>query len=771
MILRQFWAAISEDCKSIVHMLGGLPLALAQAGSYMATSGTPPKEFIDRYHSQRSDILRHKPSKALWRYGETVFTTWEMSYSAILKSQPLAAKLLSSCAYLQPDDIWLGIFSMGASPNGHRSVTWKRFWSVHGHKRTSLARKFKLAKGRSVSDSDFYDIPWLHEIYSKENMVDMVSILSRYSLISYKASSQSISMHPLVRDWCRERYIADREQFSMEALIIIGRALDKVVHDEVSSQTARYFIPHLGTTIKIVHDFEEFILEPSPFTLDIGHALESIGDALTAPTLFAAFGKEVLFVRKMVYELCKKLLQPTNQLLLALMGSLAVALEEEERFTEAATLSYERVKLCISTLGISHADTLSALNDLGKCLQMEHRDLESAEEALRLAVKGHLEMDQNSSSAATPMINLAILLVDQGKFSEARALLEKALDVLELSDNGYLYVQCLGTLGFCLKEEGDPIGALEYLNQTVQVSAAKFGRDAPLTISWSASRSYHEAAGMPLSSTEFVDYVEQNLLQLTTPSTTRNWRVADCAKACQVLGDFYYRIGRIEAAENIYSKSLTMELDDMPANVDYFRSTVFNGIGISKWDSGLCLEAVECYDKAASASPLRGKSESVGMLNRAVALRDQGDHQSVAEAEKIFSEVTALATAENSSVKSDSLHHTNLAQLYVRQGRFDEATILFERTLEAMKNTGASVMISYLLTLHCRALMHEQLRDYDNALSDLEAAYNGKLSSLGPCSTATLKTAIALRRLLVTTGQVERAKELAREISPYYQFA
>lgn len=769
MVLRQFWAAISEDCKSIVNMLGGLPLALAQAGSYMATSGTPPKEFIDRYHSQRSDILRHKPPKALWRYGETVFTTWEMSYSAILSTQPLAAKLLSSCAYLQPDDIWLGIFSMGTSPNGHRSATWKRFWSVHGRKRTSLARKFKLAKGRSVSDSDFYDIPWLHEIYSKENMVDMVSILSRYSLISYKASSQSISMHPLVRDWCRERYIADREQFSMEALIIMGRALDKVLHAKFPWKTARYFISHLGATVKIVHDFEQYILEPTPFALDIGHAMESLGDALTSRTLCTAFGKESLFVRKTLYEVCKKLLQPKNQLLLVLMGDLAQALEDERCFAEAAELSYERVQLCISTLGISHADTLSALNDLGKCLQVEQRDLGSAEEALKLAVKGHLEMDQDSSSAATPMINLAILLVDQGRFGEARALLEKALDFLRLSDNEYLYLQCLGTLGFCLKEEGDAIGALEYLNQAVQVSTAKFGRDAPLTISWSASRSYHEAASMPLTSIEFVDQCEQNLLQLATYSNTADWTVTNCAKARQVLGDFYFRIGRIEAADDMYSKSLALTLGGMPGNVDELRSTVFSSIGISRWDSGLCLEAIECYEEAARASTSRVKSASA--VNRAVALRDQGDPESLAEAEKIFSEATALSTAENSSAKSDPLDHTNLARLYVRQGRFDEATILFERTLEAMKNTGASVMIGYLLTLHCRALMHEQLRDYDNAVSDLEAAYNGKLSSLGPCSTATLKTAIALRRLLVTTGQVERAKELAREISPYYQFA
>lgn len=768
MILRNFWVAISEDCKSIVNMLGGLPLALAQAGSYMVTSGTPPNEFIARYHSQRSDILRHKPPKTLWRYGETVFTTWEMSYSAILSTQPLAAKLLSSCAYLQPDDIWLGIFSMGTSPNGHRSVTWKTFWSVQGRKRTSLARKLKLAKGRSVSDSDFYDIAWLNEIYAKEGMMDLVSILCRYSLVSFKASSHSISMHPLVRDWCRERYIPDREQFSMESLMIMGRALDKVVHEKVPWQTARYFIPQLAATTKIVHDFEAFIVEPSPFTLDIGHALESLGDALHSRTLCTAFGKENLFVRKILYAVCKKLLRPTNQLLLAVMGDLAIALEDERCFAEAATLSYERVQLCISTLGIGHSDTLSALNDLGKCLQVEQRDLDSAEEALKLAVKGHLEMDQDSSSAATPMINLAILLVDQSKFSEARALLEKALDVLKLSDNEYLYVQCLGTLGFCLKEEGDPIGALEYLDQAVQVSTAKFGRDAPLTIGWSAARSYHEAVGMPLSSIEFVDRIEQNLLQLATHSNTTNWTVTDCAKAYQVLGDFYYRIGRIEAAEDIYSKTLTLTLDDMPGNVDELRSTVFNSIGIARWDSGLCLEAIEHYDEAARASPLRGKSESIDMVNRAVALRDQGDQKSLAEAEKIFSEATAHSTADTSF---DSLNNTNLAQIYVRQGRFDKAAILFERTLEAMKHTGASVSTSYLLTLHCRALMHEQLGDYDNAVSDLVAAHNGKLSSLGPCSTATLKTAIALRRLLVTTGQGERAKELAREISPYYQFA
>jgi hypothetical protein len=58
-----------------------------------------------------------------------------------------------------------------------------------------------------------------------------------------------------------------------------------------------------------------------------------------------------------------------------------------------------------------------------------------------------------------------------------------------------------------------------------------------------------------------------------------------------------------------------------------------------------------------------------------------------------------------------------------------------------------------------------------DAIQIMTDVFNSKVDTLGICRTATLKTAISLRRMLAKNGQAEQAIEIADRIRPYLEYA
>jgi hypothetical protein len=86
-----------------VTKLGALPLALDQSGAYIFSLQITFHEYLHRFDAKFKELASRKPPKQVWQYREdTVFTTWEISYSAL---RPAAQELLNLCAFLDNEDI------------------------------------------------------------------------------------------------------------------------------------------------------------------------------------------------------------------------------------------------------------------------------------------------------------------------------------------------------------------------------------------------------------------------------------------------------------------------------------------------------------------------------------------------------------------------------------------------------------------------------------------------------------------------------------------
>ncbi len=99
--------------QKLVQEMGGLPLALDQAGAYIEETQCSLSDYLKFYHQYRAMLLRERGG-LVPDHPEPVATTWLLSFEKIEQSNLAAADLLRVCAFLQPDAIPEEILFEGA---------------------------------------------------------------------------------------------------------------------------------------------------------------------------------------------------------------------------------------------------------------------------------------------------------------------------------------------------------------------------------------------------------------------------------------------------------------------------------------------------------------------------------------------------------------------------------------------------------------------------------------------------------------------------------
>jgi Predicted transcriptional regulators len=97
----------------LVQILGGLPLAMDQAGAYIEETGCGLAGYLQLYKQQRKQLLERRgtPSE---EHPQSTVTTFALAYQRVKELNPAAAELLCLCAFLYPDDIPEKLIEAGA---------------------------------------------------------------------------------------------------------------------------------------------------------------------------------------------------------------------------------------------------------------------------------------------------------------------------------------------------------------------------------------------------------------------------------------------------------------------------------------------------------------------------------------------------------------------------------------------------------------------------------------------------------------------------------
>jgi tetratricopeptide (TPR) repeat protein len=406
-----------ELAQKIAGKLGGLPLALDQAGAYLEETGSGLGDYLALYQQRSAELLREQ--RGLGSEHPSVDATFWLSFEKVEKTNPAAGALLRLCAFLEPDAIPEEIFSQGASELG----------PILGQ---AAAAPFLLDRA--------------------------IEATSTYSLLRRDAKSRTVSVHRLIQAVIKNRMDSgEQREWAERTVRAVNRAFPYV---ELSRWAyCERILPHAMACREIIDQWQ---LE-NP---EAGRLLNQLGFYLSERSRF----QNVEQILQRALEIREKLgvperLQTLNNLAgfyrahrrydraaqlyqsaLTMLGEPEPAPQqarngdEAEVPPQAAPLSPRAIyprwqEPWDSKLGSEHPDLAWLLNNLAEVYREQGKYAE-AEPLYRRALEIREQTHEGGhASVASILSNLGQLYTSQGRYSDAERLHRRALEIRQNSLN------------------------------------------------------------------------------------------------------------------------------------------------------------------------------------------------------------------------------------------------------------------------------------------------------------------------------------------------
>jgi tetratricopeptide (TPR) repeat protein len=427
-LLRRRVPGLSEgDATRVADALGDLPLAVEQAGAWLAETGMPAAEYVDRLESQLTVALN---LAQVSDYPSTVAATWRLSFDRLREQSPGAARLLELCAYFSPDPISLTL----------------------------------LYSGEMIESL----LPFDDRLKERSVLAVLIRDLTRFSLAKIDRGSNSIEVHRLVQAVVRAQMPTSeyRQEAMHEVHRILVGARPRQGGTDDPENWPRYDIiwPHLSGSEAANCDYEEtrrLLIDRVRYLWKRGEyeeALESGSDF------------EAQWRRK---------IGPNHRQTLHLRFQIANVLRSQGRYSEAYETDKEILEQQQRSLGSGHPHVLQTAGSLAADL----RALGKFREALAMDEETYTELrntvgqdEPNTLSAAN---NLAVDLRLVGDFSRAREIdAETLADRQRVLNPDHPYtLHSAAMLGRDMRELGEYTDSIELTRATLERYNAVLGED------------------------------------------------------------------------------------------------------------------------------------------------------------------------------------------------------------------------------------------------------------------------------------------------------
>jgi tetratricopeptide (TPR) repeat protein len=377
--------------KELVQELGGLPLALAQAGSYIHQTNYDVIGYLSLYRETWSTLFesnRFLPLRDLG--GRSILTTWTLSYEAIQLKCPDAAQMLQLWSYFDHGDLWYGLFTPLLSVA------------------TTLETKLPEWYAQVVSSPTNFNV--------------VIQALLSYSLAKPQPTPLAYSVHPVVHQWCYHKTVKDRNATARLALIILGSAVPQQTNQNYWV-VERRLLPHCNHLHKVMKDMPIASLKEYGGNNLLLHSYLMLGN------LYRNQGK--LKEAEEMYQLTLKGYEKAwgseHTSTLDTVNNLGVLYSGQGKLKEAEEMYQRALKGKEKAWGSEHPSTLDTVNNLG-ILYSGQGKLKEAEEMYQRALKGYEKAWGSEHTSMLDIVNnLGTLYRGQGKLKEAEKMYQRAL--------------------------------------------------------------------------------------------------------------------------------------------------------------------------------------------------------------------------------------------------------------------------------------------------------------------------------------------------------
>ncbi len=497
--------------KELVKELGGLPLALDQAGAYIEETQCRLTDYQSLYHIQGAELLKTRGG-LVDDHPEPVATTWSLSFQRVQEKNAAAADLLRFCAYLAPDAIPEEVITRGAE-----------------HLGSSL---------QAVVGDPFA-------------LNQAIAALSAYSLIRRNMTDKTVSMHRLVQAVLRKSMAGEAEKERKQRAVLAVNASCPNVQDVVQRDACERWLPHAQVCATWIE--QEGMASP-----EAAHLLNEAGYYLNDRARYAE--AEPLLQHALAIR--EQQLGPTHPDTALSLNNLANLYQNQGKYVEAELLYQRALAIYEQQLGPTHPDTATSMSNLAGLYQDQGKYVEAEPLSTRVLAIREQQLGPTHPGTAMSLNNLAGLYQKQGKYVEAEPLYQRALAIYEqqLGPTHPDTALSLNNLAVLYRTQGRYAEAEPLHQRALAIREQQLGPTHPGTAMslnnlaglYESQRKYAEAE--PLYQRALAIYEQQ--LGPTHPNT---------ATSMSNLAGLYESQGKYAEAEPLYQRALTIKEQQLGA--------------------------------------------------------------------------------------------------------------------------------------------------------------------------------------------------------------
>ncbi|KAF8346201.1 P-loop containing nucleoside triphosphate hydrolase protein, partial [Amanita rubescens] len=188
---------IKNMATEVVSEVGGIPLAVDQAGSFIQSFGCSINDYLELFRGHKNQLMSRKDFTGASGYGTSTYGTWDISMEQIenmaakgieqeAQAAQSAIRLLRTFAFLNHESIPEELFKNAAENYVERD----------------LIEEAQLSLPLSATLLDYQTLLLNKEgEWDRMQLLDGIKVLLSFSLI--KVMDRLYSMHPLVNEWSR----------------------------------------------------------------------------------------------------------------------------------------------------------------------------------------------------------------------------------------------------------------------------------------------------------------------------------------------------------------------------------------------------------------------------------------------------------------------------------------------------------------------------------------------------------------------------------------
>ncbi len=368
-----------ELALQISQELGGLPLALDQAGAYLEETGTDLTGYWHIYQQHRADLLRQRRGLVA-DHPAPVATTWSLSFQKVREKNPAAAELLRMLAFLSPDAIAEEIVTAGASFLG----------------------------------------PILEPLASDAFLLNQaIEALRAYSLLRRDSQAKVLSIHRLVQAVLKDELEeATKRTWAERAMLAVNAAFPEVEH-KTWLQCER-LLSHALVCVGLIEQIP--LATPAA-----AHLLNQTAFYLYERTQYTE--AEPLYQRALA--ICEQQLGTAHPDTALSLNNLGKLYHGQGKYGEAEPLYQRALAIWEQQLAATHPDMAQSLDSLAELYQAQGKYTEAEPLYLRALHILEQQLGETHFMVAYPLNSLANLSYEQEKYEEAEPLYQRVLCIRE----------------------------------------------------------------------------------------------------------------------------------------------------------------------------------------------------------------------------------------------------------------------------------------------------------------------------------------------------